>query len=266
MRVIDCHVHCFPDDLAERAVARLTSAYRVEPSFDGTIRGAIGQMESAGIEKSIVLPVATKPSQVRSINDWVLSIRDERIVPFGAIHPYFEDVKGEIRRLADMGIKGVKLHPNWQGYRPEDSEVFPMYEAIAKHQLIAYFHGGDELEPWPTEIVSTPKAYAEVHMRFPEMKMVVAHMGGYLMWDVVEEYLLGKDLYFDMSACFPDKLPDERYLALIRAHGANKVLYASDSPCSHPMPQLERLLRLPLTEDEKNLILWENAAHLLGLS
>jgi len=265
MKVIDCHVHCFPDDLAERAVARLTSAYQVVPSFDGTIGGAIRQMESAGIERSVVLPVATKPSQVKSINDWIMGIKDERIIPFGAIHPYLSDVKAEISRIARMGIKGVKLHPNWQGYKPQDTEVFPMYEAIMEYGLIAYFHGGDELEPWPTEIVSTPEAYADIRRRFPEMKMVIAHMGGYLMWDDVRRYLLGADVYFDMSACFPDKLSDEEYLRMMREHGIEKILYASDSPCSHPVPQMERLLRLPLTESERRLIFWGNAAHLLGL-
>ena len=265
MRVIDCHVHCFPDDLAERAVARLVSSYQVVPSFDGTVNGMLGQMDAVGIEKSVILPVATKESQVRQINDWIMGIEDERVIGFGAMHPGFPDVAGEVARIKAAGIPGVKLHPNWQGYKPEDPQAFPMYEALIENGLIAYFHGGDELEKWPTEIASTPKALAEVHRRFPELKMVIAHLGGYLMWDAVEEHLLGSDVYLDMSACFPKDLPDDRYLAMMRAHGMEKILFASDSPCGPPIPQLDRLLSLPLTDEEKSLVCWENAQQLLNL-
>lgn len=263
MRVIDCHTHCFPDDLAEKAVARLTSAYQVVPSFDGTVRGLIRQMDEAGIEASVIVPVATKPSQVRSINDWVARIKHPRVIAFGAMHPEYPDIVGEMSRLADLGISGIKLHPNWQGFRPEGASAYPIYEAAIEHGMIVYFHGGDELEPWPEEIVSTPKAYADVRRSFPELVMVVAHLGGYLMWDAVKEHLLGSDIYFDMSACFPQYLPDDCYLEIMRSHGIEKILYASDSPCSDPISQLERLLSLPLTDEEKELICWKNACRLL---
>ena len=265
MRIIDCHTHCFPDSLAERAVGRLVSSYKVTPSFDGTVNDLIRQMDDAGIEMSVMVPVATKPSQVQPINDWVLGIRHPRVIPFGAMHPDFPEIASEIRRLREAGIKGVKLHPNWQGYKPEDPKAFPIYEALIENDMIAYFHGGDELEKWPTPIDSTPRAFAEVHAQFPYLKLVVAHMGGYRMWDEVEEYLLGRDLYFDISACFPEDLPDDQLLRMMRAHGMEKILYASDSPCGHPVSQLQRMLSLPLADEEKELLCWKNAARLLGL-
>jgi hypothetical protein len=266
MKVIDCHTHCFPDDLAEKAVARLTSAYQLVPSFDGTVCGLIGQMDEAGIEASVIVPVATKPSQVQSINDWIAGIRHPRVIGFGAMHPDLPDIREETARIAALGIRGIKLHANWQRFRPDDPKAYPMYEAAIEQGMIVYFHGGDELEPWPEEILATPRAFAQVRRSFPELKMIVAHLGGYLMWDAVEEHLLGSDVYLDMSACFPEDLPDDRYLALMRAHGIQKILFASDSPCGPPIPQLRRLLSLLLTDEEKEMVCWGNAAKLLGLS
>ena len=265
MRVVDCHTHCFPDEIAERAVGRLVSGYHVVPSFDGTIAGLIAQMDAAGIEASVIVPVATKPSQVESINDWAIRINGGRVICYGAMHPDFAEIEKEIARISAAGIRGIKLHPNWQDFQPESPSAFPIYEALTKRGMIAHFHGGDELEPWPTEIVSTPKAYAEVHRRFPEMKMIVAHMGGYLMWDDVEEHLLGSGVYFDMSACFAESLPDERLVRMMRAHGVERILFGSDSPCVAPIPQLQRLLSLPLTDAEKEMICHRNAVTLLGL-
>ncbi len=265
MRIIDCHIHCFPDALAERAVARLVSGYRVTPSFDGTVNDLIRQMDDAGIDRSVIVPVATKPSQVQSINDWVLGIHHPRVIPFGAMHPDFPEIGSEIARLREGGIKGVKLHPNWQGYKPEDPKAFPMYEALIENGMIAFFHGGDELEEWPTPIDSTPEALAEVHDRFPALKLVIAHMGGFRMWDDVERYLIGRDLYMDISFCMPEDLDTDRLVRMMRAHGVEKILYASDSPCGPPIPQLQHLLSLPLTEAEKSLICEGNAATLLSL-
>jgi uncharacterized protein len=265
MRVIDCHAHCFPDELAERAIARLVSGYRVTPSFDGTLKDLIRQMDDAGIEKTVIVPVATKPSQVHPINDWITGIHHDRVIPFGAVHPGMPDIAQEIGRLKAMGIRGVKLHPNWQGYRPEDPSVFPMYEALVQNDMIAFFHGGDELEVWPTEILSTPYALSQVNDRYPEMRMVVAHMGGFRMWEDVEHHLLGRDIYMDISFTMPEDLPNSRLAPMMRAHGIENILYASDSPCGQPLAQLHRLMSLSLTDEEKAQVCWKNAARLLGL-
>lgn len=263
MKVIDCHVHCFPDDIAGKAVDKLTNAYVITPSFDGTVQGLLRQMSAEGIEASVILPVATKASQVHDINDWSASIQSERIIAFGAIHPDYPEPAEEIDRMLAMGIRGIKLHPNWQGFRPDDPRMFQIYEAV-KGRMVICFHAGDELGSW-TELLSTPKALASLHKRFPDLKMVAAHMGGYRMWDEAEEYLIGTDVYLDTSACFPEDLPDERFVSLIRAHGAEKILFGSDSPCGPPIDQLERFLSLPLTDEEKELICWKNARRLLRL-
>lgn len=263
-KVIDFHTHCFPDEIAPKAIDSLSKGYEIHTVFDGTINGLLKQMDIDGITASVIVPVATKPSQVEPINNWIAQVSSERIIGFGAMHPDYPDPEKEVARMASMGIKGIKFQPNWQGCRPDDQRMFPIYRAIEGSKLIALFHSGQELKPLP-ENLAPPEAFAEVHDRFPDMTMVVAHMGGYLMWDEVEKYLLGSDVYLDTSCSVPWALSDSRFVEMVRAHGIDKILFASDSPCSPASPQLQQILSLPLTDEEKEQIIWRNAARLLGI-
>jgi hypothetical protein len=262
MSIVDFHVHAFPDDVAQRAIHALLETYQVRAVSDGTISGLVDYMGKSGVDYSVVQPVATKPSQVRSINDWAASHTDARVISFGGIHPDFEDVPGEIDRIVSLGLPGIKIQGNWQGVYIDDPAMRPIYEA-AQGRLIVLFHSGEELAPFE-EMRATPARLAAVHREFPGLTMVAAHMGGYRMWDEVEEHLLGKDIYFDTSACFPKDLPDERFLDLIRRHGAERILFATDSPFGDALADIPRLTQMGLTDRELELIFGGNATRLLG--
>ncbi|MHB0913076.1 MAG: amidohydrolase family protein [Armatimonadota bacterium] len=260
MQAIDFHVHCFADGIAEKAVAAISGNYRIRPAYDGTEAGLLRMMDESGIDRSVVLPIATKPEQVPVINDWVLGL-SPRLVPFGAVHPEYPGMAEEVSRMPERGIRGFKFQPNWQNCAPDNPRMFPIYEA-AEGRMIAVFHSGEELVEM-TENLATPEAAARVHAAFPSLTMVVAHLGGFCMWDEVEEHLLGRGVYLDISCCFPSVISDERLVRMIRAHGVERVLFGSDAPCAHPKPQLDRLLSLPLTDAEKEQIAWRNAERLL---
>lgn len=261
-RIIDFHVHVFPDEVAERAIGALLSAYQVNAITDGTLSGLLGHMAKSGVSYSVIQPVATKPSQVRSINDWAASHTDPRVVSFGGIHPDYNYVTGEINRLLSLGFAGIKIQGNWQGVYVDDPKMYPIYEA-AQGRLIITFHSGNELAPFE-EMKATPQRIAKVHEDFPNLTIIAAHMGGYQMWDDVEEHLLGKKVYFDTSACFPKDLPDERFISLIRRHGADRILFATDSPFGDALADIPRLLSLGLTDSELEMIFWANGKRLLG--
>ncbi len=263
MKVIDSHTHCFPDALAPQALASLVSAYNLTPSFDGTVAGMLRQMDAAGIDAAFNLPVATKAAQVTSINNWVAEIQSPRIIKFGAMHPDFSDPANEVRRMKRLGIKGFKLQPNWQNFYPDDERVFPIYEA-AEGEMIVYFHSGYEIDE-SMEIKAVPERIAEIHKRFPGIAMVVAHMGGHLIWDRVSQCLLGKELYLDTSFCHKKDLEDSRFVAMIQEHGVHKIIFGSDAPCASPAGQLNRVMSLDLTDREKEAIVWKNAARLVGI-
>lgn len=263
MRTVDFHTHVFPDAIAERAVERVTNGYVLQPSFDGRLVSWQAKMDAVGIDTAVILPVATKPTQVVTINNWVSGIANERIVGFGAMHPDFPEPAAEIARIRQLGMIGMKFQPNWQDARPDDPRMFPIYEAA--EDMIVVIHGGREVGEL-SEILATPAAVARVHKLFPRLRIVVAHMGGMEMWDEVEESLMGEDVWFDTACCTPDLLPDERFLDMVRAHGVERILFGSDAPCGKPGAQIERIKALPLTDTEKARILGENACELLGVT
>ncbi len=261
-KIVDFHVHIFPDDIASRALSTLLISYQVEAITDGTVSGLLAHMETSGVGWSVAQPVATKPSQVRSINYWAVSHSDPRITSFGAIHPDCEDPVGEVEKLIALGLPGIKIQGNWQNVYVDDSRMYPIYEA-AQNRLIVMFHSGEELAPFE-DLKATPKRIAKIHSDFPNLTIIAAHMGGYRMWDEVEEHLLGKNVYFDTSACFPEDLPDERFLRLIRNHGAELILFATDSPFGDATKDIPRLMQMGLSDNELEMIFWGNARRLLG--
>ena len=98
----------------------------------------------------------------------------------------------------------------------------------------------------------------------PEAKLVLAHTGGYQLWDEVEEYLVGRSIYFDISYSL-GRIPDSQLLRIIENHGADRILFASDSPWDDQGEALEQFLRLELPKEEAERILYRNALDLLGL-
>ena len=160
-------------------------------------------------------------------------------------------------------LRGVKLQPNFQQFSPDDRAMWPVYEA-AQGRLVVLFHSGQEILAFE-HVHAQPAAVARVHAAFPGLQMVVAHMGGYQMWDGVREHLVGKDLFLDTSYCPEKDIGDDDLRALIRDHGAERVVFATDFPWAHPGPDIERLCTLGLRQEEVEGIAWENAARLLGL-
>lgn len=260
--IVDFHVHAFPDDVAERAIEALLTSYGAEAATNGTISHLLQHMQKTGVDYSVLQPVATKPSQVHSINDWAASHTDPSLISFGGIHPGYNDVAGEIDRIVDLGLPGIKLQGNWQDVYIDSSEMYSIYEA-AQGRLIILFHSGAELAPFE-EMKATPRQIANIHADFPDLTIVAAHMGGYQMWDEVEKYLIGKNIYLDTSACFPHDLGNERFLRLIHAHGVEKILFATDLPCGDPLNDIPRFQNMGLTDTDLEHIFYKNAKQLLG--
>lgn len=256
MPIIDAHTHAFPDPLAPIAVDRLVGHHGVRSYYDGTVRGLLASMEERGIDRSVLAPVATKPSQVASINDWVTAIDDPRIIPLGAMHPDFPDPAAEIARLASRGVQGIKLHSQNQDFSPDEPRMAPIYDAIIDHGMMILFHAGGFVIDEGT--LARPETFARVLDEWPGLVCVLAHMGGYRYWDEVREHLCGRDVYFD-TAYVPGNLPDDALLALIRDHGSDRVLFGSDGPWADAGRDAAHIGRLGLSDDELERVLYGNA-------
>jgi len=285
--VIDFHVHAFPDKVADKAIETLSAIYGTQCFSDGKIDSLLKNMEKTNVDVSIIQPVSTDPRQVISINTWSASLNQlnpknksiNPVIGFGTIHPKFDSYHDEIQRMKELGIKGVKFQPSFQEFYPDDESMFPIYEDIIKAGMILMFHAGDEIKPAKI-VYSTPIRLAKVLDAMKSViddcgyyavsgskksaKIVFAHLGGYMMWDQVEDYLIGREIYLDISYVF-GHLDNERILQMIKNHGIERILFGSDFPFSRPDLDMEYISKLNLTNEERDMILGKNALELLKI-
>lgn len=264
MKIIDIHVHVFPDEIAAQTVKFLEEAAHAgaKAYLDGTVSALKSSMQKAKIDIAVNQPISTKPSQVRSINEWCAQIQDDQMLSFGTVYPEFDDIKGEIRWLNENGIKGIKLHPDYQEFHPDDKAAYPIYEAICENEMIILFHAGIDIGRYPP-VYCTPKRLANILNDFPEIKIIAAHMGSYKLWDEVKKYLLGKEIFFDTSYSI-DYMPLEQFINLMEEHGFDKILFGTDSPWKDQEEEIKKIISLDIPEAVKEDIFWKNAAKLFG--
>lgn len=262
MPIVDVHTHVFPDALAPGAISALEAAGDLHALYDGTVAGLVASMDRTGVDVSVTQPVATKPGQVASINDWAATTASEGIVPFGAMHPAFPNPAEEIARMVSLGLRGFKLHPEHQSFSPDDPRMGPIYEAAIETGAIVLFHAGaDVIHP---TVHGTPVAFAAMLDRWPGLNAILAHLGGFLQWDDVSRLLAGRNVWLD-TAYTLGHLSDEEWVALVRAHGADRVLFGSDGPWTDPAREVEHMRRVGLDDAELTAIFGGNAERLLGL-
>ena len=260
--IIDFHTHAFPDTLAPRAMQHLSEQGNIQPYYDGTVNGLLDSMDDAGLSLSIVQPIATKPSQVVAINDWSIAGNSRRVLFFGTMHPDFADVAGELQRIHDAGIMGIKLHGDYQELFVDDEKrAFPIYERLQLLGMIVLFHAGIDIGI-PPPVHASPERIARVHEAFPDLTIIAAHLGGFRQWDEVERHLVGKPIYLDTSYVMEDAA-EEEVMRILCDHGEDRILFASDGPWMDMKAQLRWLNELDITDESKQRILHENAQRLL---
>lgn len=259
--IIDFHTHCFSDNIARSAISQLESVGDVKAFHDGTADGLRIYMRRNSVDKSVVLPVATKPSQVGVINEWAKSEESDNLCFFGALHPRDEDVYSTINQLKADGFKGVKMHPDYQSFIVDDRRMMPIYEALRDAGLTLVVHAGVDIG-FPSLVHCTPLMISKVLREVPGLRLVAAHMGGHGLWRDVEDVLLGKDIYIDTSFS-SYVLGEDGMLRMIRKHGADKVLFGSDSPWTNACEEIKLLNSIGLSSCEKDHIMYKNALDLL---
>jgi len=264
--VIDFHTHIFPDGLAHRAISTLLSGIEgiYTPVTDGTKAGLLKNMDEWGIGLSVVQPVVTKQSQTENTNKWASAVCSDRILSFGGIYPGTDDYKRDIDYVVSLGLKGLKFHAEYQNFRVDDQRMLRIYDYALGKGLVILHHAG--FDPgFPAPFKSSPRQFARIADEMRGGVMVAAHLGGHAQWDEVERYLAGKNIYLDTSMGL-DFYPREQFLRIVRAHGADKILFGSDSPWSNAKKEIETLKSLPLTGREAELILGLNAKRILNIT
>ena len=264
--IIDFHTHIFPHMIAEDVLSKAEENLELPAKALGTEEDIRDHMDSSGTDISIVLAAAPEPRFVKRTNDWLLSIRDERIHFFGTVLPDLEDWEEELMGLKKEGIKGIKFNALIQNIRPDDEEMFPIYEKMVEEDMVALFHAGASHKDrnHPEKILATPERISKVIDTFPGLKVIAAHFGGNHVLEQMKEHLLGRNVYFDTSYP-PDVYAHDPKLvtSIIRKHGAERILFGTDYPWETQTRGIQYIRSLDLTEKEKALILGENARRIL---
>lgn len=262
--LIDFHTHAFPEKIARRAVEKLArDAGGLIPQTDGTVASLKEEMDRDRVDISVVHAIATNPHQQHKVNDYVIEMnRDERIVAFGSVHPDAPDALEELERIYAAGLKGVKLHPEYQQFFADEERMKPIYRKISELGLITLFHAGFDygFEPpyhgMPEHLLGAK--------RWLDGPVVAAHWGGIDCGLEVLEKLCGLDLYFDLSFGY-SAMP--RYLAqrILDEHTPDRLLFASDMPWHRPAWEKRLIDALDISEEDREKIFFRNARGLLGL-
>ncbi len=280
-KIIDFHTHAFPDKIAGKTIELLSKKGGIPAHTDGTTEGLRKELFGAGISLGIVLPVVTRPEQFESITRFATQINEERILrktvnsgggenmataellSFGGIHPDSADYKKELKMLSELGFRGIKLHPDYQGVYFDDIRYMRIIEYASELGLIVITHAGVDIG-FPDMVRCTPKRALKVIREINPEKLVLAHMGGWSLWEEVIDTLAGEQVYLD-TAYSMGHISEEHFMSLCRAHGAEKILFATDCPWGNPKMDLETFLSMPLGKAEQEAMLHCNAERLLGL-
>lgn len=277
--IIDFHSHTFPDKVAAAAIPMMEKEIADNNDFDFTVRATLNGTASAleesvsrnGIDLSVVLPVATNPKQPASINLYAAKNNERTdengVFSFGAIHPDNENYKEILREVKSMGLKGIKLHPDYQDVMFDDIRYLRIMEYAAELELIIVTHAGVDIGK-PHVVHCTPDMACRVDDALQYSKLVLAHFGGWKLWDEVEEKIAGRNLYLDTAVCFEELIPHvepEQFKRIMNRHGYDKILFGTDSPWSDLGRGIRTVRNMQLRPEEEAAILGENAAELLQL-
>ena len=280
--IVDIHTHTFPDKIAASTVDKLQHMSHTTPFSDGTAAGLAQKAAAAGIDWSVVLPVATNPHQVPHVNDASLRLceafHDRGLISFGCIHPDYDGWKEELDRIAAQGIKGVKLHPVYQGVDLDDIRFLRIMDRCGELGLTVITHAGLDVG-YPGVVRCSPEMALHAVREVGPFQFILAHMGGWHNWEQVERLLPGTGVYLDCSFSLgklplnsdPDPIPwpldmmGQEQLRMVGAFGADHILFGTDSPWGDQARELERIRSIPLPQADIDAILGGNAARLLGL-
>lgn len=281
--IIDFHTHTFPENLAGRAIAKLAASSRARNYLDGTADALEASMKEAGVDYSVLLPVATRPGQQEDINRAAVEVNrhsgETGLISFGGIHPENEDYREILRGLSRNGVKGIKIHPVFQRVAIDDLRYLRIIECASENDMIVITHAGYDIG-FPGEDFSSVRRIERMLDAVKPRKCVLAHMGGWDCWEEVEERIAGRDVWLDTAFSLlpiepapgtvraPEENPPlsrEQFLRMVRRHGADRILFGTDSPWSGQRQMVAAIRDSGLEKKEQEAVLGGNARELLGI-
>ncbi len=265
--LIDFHTHMFPPAIAERAlggiVKRTKEIYDIDQSvsFDGTLDGLRASMKDNGVNLSVVLPIATKVGQFKTINEYAEKAKGNGVISFASLHPYDENIGIILNDIVSAGLIGIKLHPDYQNVYVDDERFISLVKNAHDRGLFVVIHSGEDLGMRPPFKCSIDRLKTLLR-QIDENRLIIAHMGGFNMWDKVLDEIINTPAYFD-TAVVSKYIDKDIYKKIIEKHGAEKILFGSDAPWEDPRETYKFLVTAGLSSEELKLIKYKNAEKIL---
>ncbi len=261
--VIDAHSHIYPEKIAAKAANATDEFYGVCGFGKGTLKDLKKVCKKAGVDHVVVQSVATTPKQVRSINEFIsneVKNAESFLTGLGTLHPESEDIPGDIEHIVELGLKGVKLHPDIQKFKIDGEKLFKIYEICSRKNLVMLMHTGDKRYD-----NSNPDRVERVLKNFPDLVVVGAHLGGWSLWEEAANRLNGfKNFYVDCSSSF-GFVDNEIIKKAILLYGTDRVLFGTDYPMWNAEDEIKNLFSLGLSKEDNQKILSQNAKTLFGI-
>lgn len=261
--IIDFHTHYFPDTIAAEAISSLEKKCGIKACSKGTRDSLLESMKEAGIDFSLNLPVATNPDKVEKINEISAKNNHAPIFCGAAMHPRVREPGKILARAKELGFKGIKLHPEYQDFDILSSESLEICRICEELDIFIVFHAGKDIAFKPP-FHSDPVKFAELHSKFPRLKLALAHLGSWQMWNEVLQTLIGLPIYFDTSLT-SDFIDRSIFEEIISKHPADRIIFGTDFPWQSQKSGIESIMNLNISAEKKEMIFWKNAAHLLQI-
>ena len=265
--LIDFHSHIFPDKIAPVAMRSLSDSIvnyqnkRYRHYTRGTVDSILASMERKRVDMSVILPIATKPTQTNTINAFAHTLRNDKLISFGSLHPDQDDWEAVLENLAEDGFKGIKLHPEYQSFYIDSRRSIDILKKAEELGIYVTLHTGFDYGK-PPPVHCQPDRLKNVLDYVSGKYIIAAHLGAFSNWDEVEKYLVGTPINFD-TAFISKFISPQQCRRIIENHGADKVLFGSDSPWHDPEVECEFIKSLGLSEEENELIFYKNALKIL---
>ena len=226
MTYIDTHAHIYPDAIAQKAAGSIGEFYHMDIAGDGRLTTLLERGAEAGISKHLVHSVGITPERVPHINDYLMQTAAQyptRLVGFGTLHPGMKNVRAELRRIRAGGLKGVKVHPDFQHFLLDSDEVMDMFRALAEAGMPVLVHTGDTRYAY-----SQPERMAKALRAVPDARAICAHLGGWSVWNEAWKQLADlPNVWVDTSSSLYALAP-EHAAAIIRRYDGGHVFFGSE--------------------------------------
>jgi predicted TIM-barrel fold metal-dependent hydrolase len=267
-RIIDFHVHLFPDRMFDAIWEYFSKGYRWDVIYRMYYQDCISYLREHGVNGIVYSNYAHREGIAESLNEWNMRILDENqdLYCFAAYHPGDNSALTMAKKvLAHPKVLGFKLHHLVQCFYPHDERLFPMYEMVIERGKRILFHIGTG--PVGNKFVGLAE-FRKLLRRFPDIPANIAHMGAYEYHDFMELLDNHPNLYLDTSFSFFREFQGKGGYSLgndaLEKH-KDRILYGSDFP-NLILPresEIETLLGYGLSQEFYERVFYRNAAELI---